>query len=303
MLIGIVVVCALTQVRNGLMLALVRLRGERVFQQQLDLGSSVAKLALVGLLSLTLLNATLALAVNLVVAGALWWRLRRWGRLHLARVQATQGQHRAPLLALVRRQTPNSLYYCLSGQIAVWLVAALGTTQGVAEVGALGRLAVVFAVIGAVVTAIVQPYFARHHDPQRLHAAYWAVNGFFVLLTAALLTASLSAPQPILWILGGPYTELQAALVWMVLGSSLSAWSSAIYSIGAARGWVVPSAWVIGSGLAGIGASVLWLDLSTPIGSFMLGSVSAALALTATLTHVTYQLHRHAQQRRGGGLA
>jgi len=64
----------------------------------------------------------------------------------------------------VRKQAPHSIYYCLQGQITVWLISIFGNADSVADVGALSRLAVVFSVLGALSSEIVFPAFARIQD-------------------------------------------------------------------------------------------------------------------------------------------
>jgi len=50
----------------------------------------------------------------------------------------------------LKKQAPHTIYYCLQAQIIVWLISVFGNADRVADVGALGRLAVVFSILGAV---------------------------------------------------------------------------------------------------------------------------------------------------------
>lgn len=293
LLTTLVAACGLIQVRSSLSLAMLRLHGERRLQQRLDLATQFAKAAAIATLALIALTAPLALAANAVAATLTWACLHHWMRRRLPPLPVADGRFRAPLLDLVRRQAPNSLYYCLSGQITLWLVGLLGSTRSMADVGALGRIALVFTIVGTVVSAIVQPYFARHDDARRLVPAFVAVNLFFVATTALLWLVGTLFPAEVLWILGGAYRDLQDAVPWVMLASSLSAWSAAVYAIGSARGWLVPGPWVIGSGVVGIAACVHWLDVSTPRGAFVMNAATAAIATVLTLAYVTHQLGRH----------
>ena len=291
----LVAACSVLQARASFALAIVRLYGERVLQQKMDLGVNGAKAALAGALTLFGMSASLALGMNVAAAAVTWSRLRHWLATRLPPLQP-DGAYHAQLLDMVRRQAPNSVYYCASGQIAIWLVGLMGSTQGIAQVGALGRIAVLFTIIGAVVSAIVQPYFARHNEPRTLKSAFVAVNAFFALTALTLWAGARTFPGPVLWILGGAYRGLDEAVPWMVLTSCLSVWSGAVYSIGGARGWLVPSGAVIATGVLATAASIVWLDVSTPSGSFQMGTVTAGTAVVLTLGYVGHRLHVYAHR-------
>lgn len=298
----LVMVCAGLQVGSQIALAVLRLRGDLVLQQQLEIGTNLGKLVLVATAVLVFIDARIALALNAVAAAAMFVLLRGSLARRLGPPQPACGEHRAALRSFVVRQAPNSLYYCASGQVAVWLVGLFGNADRVAEVGALGRLALLFTLVGAVITALAQPFFARARRQRELRAAFVALNGFFATLTALLVGAALLLPGVLLWILGPRYAGLTGELVWMVLASALAAWSGAVYSLGAARGWVVPSALVIPLGIGTLVLAAALLDMSTVAGSFQLNTASAAMATLLTIAFVAWRLRRLGFEERARGL-
>lgn len=286
----LVLCCSAFNVHNAVALSWVRLRGDLSTQQRLEIGINLGKLLLVMLAALLFLDAQVAVLVNVVAAAAMSWMLRRYLALHLeGRIAATR-EHFPALKEFVSRQAPNSLYYCFMGQIAIWLVGFFGNAERVAEVGALGRLAALFTVIGAVMAALVQPFFARASVRRELVSGFVALNAFFVLLTATLVAVAVTAPQLLLWVLGHRYAGLGDELVWMVIGSSLSAWSGALYAVGAARGWVVPSVVLIPTGLATLAWAAWTFDVSTVLGSLMMNSAVAFVAWILTFGWVVVRL-------------
>lgn len=287
---------AALQVRAAAVLSLLRLLGHVGLQQRLDLALNGAKLLTLTALGTLLLEATAACLVNLVAAVVAFAVLRRY-----AAVQAPQpaspslvafADHRPALLAFVRAQAPNSLYYLLSSQVAVWLVAVFGNAERVAQVGALGRLGALFALAGAVSAALVLPYFARRHSAAEWQAGLFTVNAFFALLLATLLAAAAAAPQALLWVLGGHYGGLQQELPWMLAAATLSAWGGTLYGVGCARGWVLPF-WLAAP--VGVLATVLalgWVDVASVRGSFMLNTAIAGAGLLVGLGYLLWKL-RH----------
>ena len=283
---------ATLQVRAAAALSVLRLLGHVGLQQRLDLALNVAKLLLFMALGTLFLNALAACFVNLLAAVAACVVLR----LHMATrappPAVLQTQHRPALLAFVRAQAPNSLYYLVSSQVAVWLVGIFGSAERVAEVGELGRLGALFALVAAVSAALVQPYFARRRSVAEWRAGLFSVNAFFALLLLTLLAVAAAVPQALLWVLGGHYGGLQQELPWMLAAATLSAWGGTLYSVGCARSWVLPF-WLA----APVGALVtvwaaLTVDLATTRGSFMLNTAVAGAGLLVALGHLMWRLRQ-----------
>ncbi|HEX8608429.1 MAG TPA: polysaccharide biosynthesis protein, partial [Pedobacter sp.] len=53
--------------------------------------------------------------------------------------QVPDEQRKKDMLKIVRATLPGAIYYCLSGQITIWLISIFGTASSIAQVGALGR--------------------------------------------------------------------------------------------------------------------------------------------------------------------
>lgn len=285
--------CAILNVRNTIAQSVARLTGELALQQKTDLAMGAGRLALIALAGVVLLDATVASALNLAVAagGFLVWRA--WMARRLGSGQISRGTYAPALRASVWRQAPNCVYYVFNSQLTVWLVGVFGTAERVADVGALGRLGAAFAVVTSVIGGLVLPYFARNEDARQLETGFVALNGFFALLSAGLVGASLLMPVPILWVLGPHYAGLQSELVWMVLATAFTAWAGALYTVGCARGWVLPGALGIGCGLVFTVIGLRCFDLSTVSGNFKLNTLTATVALMVNVGFMAAQLLRH----------
>jgi len=171
----------------------------------------------------------------------------------------------------------------------------LGNAERVAEVGALGRLAAIFSIIGAVSAALVQPYFARQKHHAELSATFLAANAFFAVLLAVLVGLSVSVPEVLLWVLGSQYSGLRTELLWLVVSATFAAWGGALYSLGASRGWVQPVGLTITGGVLAIVLGVSLVDVSTVRGAFMLNSVTAFVGAVLCFAYLLVQLQRLAR--------
>ncbi len=297
-LAAIVTATSLLNVRFGISLSIARLLGNLALQQRLDLVINLARLGLLMLATSVALDAVVACVINMAAALTYFVWLRRYLRASLPLPAVAPGTHHEALKKHVWAQGPNSIYYVFSTQVSVWLIGIFGSAQRVAEVGALGRIAAAFSVVSAVSAALLYPYFARQNQSADLNAAFVAVNAFYALLLGALIAWASVFPAAILWVLGPQYAALETELVWMVLAATLASWGGTLYSIGCARGWVLPVWWVVGTGLlATVGAACV-VDVSTVRGSFMIGAATGLVATVVAFAYMTRQLRLHARVQR-----
>ena len=101
-------------------------------------------------------------------------------------------------------------------------------------------------------------------------------------------------PAAILWVLGGTYGGLESELLWMILASTLATWGSTVYSIGCARGWVMPLWLVVSTGVAATAIAASLVDVSTVRGSFQINTATGAVGVAVAIGYFTWKLRRHA---------
>lgn len=175
-------------------------------------------------------------------------------------------EHDAEIRRIIRQTTGFTIYYCLQGQMSIWLISWFGTSAQVADVGALGRLVMLFAVAGGPLVQIAGPALARSTDRAQLKRQLLRVCGLYALFAAGILMLALLLPGPVLWFLGPQYAHLTAELPLAVLGLTTAGYSGIIWGLVLARGWVKSSALIIPVGLAAQMAGVLIFDFSTVTG-------------------------------------
>lgn len=122
--------------------------------------------------------------------------------------------------------------------MTVWLISIFGSTRNIAEVGALGRVAVIFVIFNSVVGNIISPYFSRCHSQNLLRLRYGQFLVAYVVFSMLLLGLVTIFPHQVLWILGAKYAHLQNELILMMLSSIVSGFMGVTWMINAARGWV-----------------------------------------------------------------
>jgi len=129
------------QLNAGVLSVVVNLRQQVGRMQALVFWGVLPRLALVALFAtLGLLNAPLAVAASTIALGCQFWLLERWVRPQVSWNQPPSEEFRKDILAIVKRQAPLTIYFCLQSQIGIWLISVFGNVQHVAEVGALARV-------------------------------------------------------------------------------------------------------------------------------------------------------------------
>ena len=193
----------------------------------------------------------------------------------------------------VTRIAPGAVYYAFSGQINVWIISLFGTAQTVAQVGALGRLAMVFNVLMAVISLVLVPRFARLPAvAQRLRLWFWRSQAAVAAVLTVMVVLAALFPEPVLWVLGPRYAHLRHELLIAVLAGAVALQSACSYVLSAARGIVVNPVLMIPAAIAmqvlltavlpvSTTAGVLWLGLLSSLFTWLLQSGYFAYAVRA----------------------
>ena len=146
------------------------------------------------------LNALLAVAAGTVALACQFWLLEQWVRPELSGSALPSEEFRKEILANVKRQAPMTIYFCLQGQIGIWLISIFGNVRRVAEVGALGRIGIIFAILVSTTSAIIIPRFARCQDAARLRSRYTLILLGFASIILLGTAFSWLAPGGLLWL-------------------------------------------------------------------------------------------------------
>jgi hypothetical protein len=204
------------------------------------------------------------------------WRVRRLAG-SLADLDASPDPGASREMArLVARAAPGAIYYALAGQITVWLIALCGTTRAVAQVGALGRLAMVYNVVTAAFTVMVVPRFARTQFARGSSAlgVYWRVQLALLALLGVITVLVAAFPGAVLLLLGREYLGLTREVVLSAAGGALGTLSGSAYALSAARGVIVSPWLAVPLALLIQTALIMTLPMSTVTGVLWLGVLS-----------------------------
>lgn len=236
--------------------------------------SALVKLAIVGIALFVFMNAAVAIASVVIGYAVQFAMLRRWVRREVDRSASPDPVMRSEIFSVVKRQAPHSIYYCLQGQITVWLISVFGNADRVADVGALGRLAVLFALLSSITVEVVLPAFARIQSMRQLRRRYFQIAAGYFFVSVLSVAGVALFPQQVLSVLGSQYSGLHAEGVLMAACAVVSTTAGLLWSINSARAWIVPPLLLIPCTIAVQVALISTLNLSTVRGVLLFSMYS-----------------------------
>jgi O-antigen/teichoic acid export membrane protein len=215
-------------------------------------------------------------------------RLKKLTVVFADKHQKPDSETQKKILNTVKKILPGSIYYCFYGQITIWLISVFGTSSSVAEVGALGRLAMVLTLLNIMFSTLIIPRFARlsNHSNTVLIRFLQIQFGLF-LIGLGILGIVYTFSARALWILGPHYAGLQIELILSIAGSYLGLMAGILFSLNTSRGWTINPVISIAINLAAIVLGILFIDISTIRGLFVFNIFVAG---TDVLIYLSYGL-------------
>ena len=272
----------LTALSNNLLEIAPKLKQDIIPLQINQIQVSFGRLILIGLTLFVFPWAFLAIFVGGVAQIFGNIRLRKISAKHALWGQKSDPLVQQKILVFVKRILPSSVYYCISGQITIWIISAFGTTESVAQVGALSRLSAMISVFGILFSTLVVPRFTRLPDIKNviIKKIILIQGGLFVLGFAIVGFVALFSKQ-ILWILGSGFTGLTTEVILIVTGSCISFISISTNQLLVARGILVSPVIIISLSVIVQVCVALFMDLSK-VENVMMFAIFTSLVLYLT---------------------
>jgi O-antigen/teichoic acid export membrane protein len=261
--------------------------------QKIDFTCAIVRLLLI--LGLIYLSATAGLAVAIASATFLlqYYLLRTYAARVLDLGAQENPQDRQEIVRLIKKLAANALFYSFQGQITIFLISFFARqTSSVAEVGALGRLAMIFTVLMNMLTNVFVPAFARCQNKPKLRYLYAIIAGGVILFSALVLAGAAFFPEQFLFVLGARYQHLHRELVLIVGVSMITAIAGTLWLLNASKGWIAGSWLYIPLTLATQIALIPFTDFSSVAGVLTFNLISAVPSLLLNLG-LTYRGFRN----------
>lgn len=203
---------------------------------------------------------------------------------------STDSMVEAEIIAVVKRSLPGVIYYCLSGQITIWILSIFGNASSLAASGALSRLGMALNVLSVMMGTLIIPRFARLASSSKL-----LMNRFLQILACTVILCGVVQcliaifSQQLLFILGPDYFHLGRELFIFFLCCNVTLLISTSYGLYASRGWVIKPAVSITYNIIFLIAGVLIFDVSSLVGVLWF---TLFINISQLLMHLPYAIYR-----------
>jgi O-antigen/teichoic acid export membrane protein len=287
-LIVVVLVGLVIQLSIGVLSVVPRLRSDIGRIQIIDVTGAVVRFLLLLALLFISLNAGVAVAVATLVFVLQYAMLHHYvkGVVDLDAEENVEDRHE--IVRLTKHLAANAVFYCLQGQITIFLISFFAhRVSAVAEVGALGRLAMIFTVLSNLLANVFVPAFARCQNRRKLRWLYAAILGAVAAFSLVILAVATLFPEQFLFVLGNKYAHLHHELLLMVGGAVIGALTGTFWALNASKAWI-SGAWLyIPLTLATQIALIPYTDFSSVTGVLMFNLLSAVpnLLLNVALSY------------------
>jgi O-antigen/teichoic acid export membrane protein len=224
---------------------------------------------------------------------------RIWGNIQLRKInddvadsnQLPDKEIGKEILVLVKRIMPTSIYYCVSGQITIWLISIFGNTTSLAQLGALSRFSLILSVVSSLMATLVIPRFAKlAANKYLLLQRFIQVMGILVALLSIVILFVYLFPTPILWVLGDAYKELPFELLLSIISSCIGLLAGIVFNLYSSRGWTMSPIALILINLLAIIFFASVLDLNSLRGALYFNIALGVVALFQTILFCTYNI-------------
>ena len=287
-LIVVVLAGLIIQLSIGVLSVVPRLRSDITRIQIIDVTGALVRLLLLVALLFVALNAGVAVAVATLVLLLQYAMLRHYVTGVVDLNAPENPEDRQEIIRLTRHLAANAVFYCLQGQITIFLISFFAHhVNAVAEVGALGRLAMIFTVLSNLLANVFVPAFARCQNRRKLRWLYAAILGGVAAFSLVILAFAAIFPEQFLFVLGSKYAHLNYELLLMVGGAIIGALTGTFWALNASKAWV-SGAWLyIPLTLATQIVLIPYTNFSSVSGVLMFNLLSAVpnLLLNAVLSY------------------
>jgi O-antigen/teichoic acid export membrane protein len=197
------------------------------------------------------------------------------------------------ILSFVKRNLPGAIYFCISGQITIWLISIFGSTKSIAHIGALSRLTTVLTVFTTLFTTLVIPRFARLKEDRKLLVSRFIQIQLSLLVIFVLIVGIVMIfPTQVLWVLGKDYMNLNTEVILITISSCLAMMAGVTYYAVVSRGWILKPIINISINILFQVILVFTMDLSKTKNVLLFSIVDFLLAYIIIFIYFFYQVYQ-----------
>lgn len=256
-----------------------RLHQEIKDLQMNQLEVSLGRLALTGLFLLFLPFTFVALIANGIPRIYGNYKLRKISKRFASDTEKPDLLVKKKVRVAINRTMPIVIYHCFSGQISIWLISFFGSTSSISQLGALGRINMLFGLFGALFSTLVVPRFSRLKSIKGvLLTRFLLIQGVTLVISVSLVFFLWLFSDQVLWILGPSYYGLSFELLLLGISSGIILMMGVCSELIIIRGWYLKPYFLIGVNFTSTVMSLMFFNISSLVGVLYFNIIVTAIA-------------------------
>jgi O-antigen/teichoic acid export membrane protein len=278
----------ITNLSNQLLVIIPKLNQDIYPLQKIEVGVNIARLAFLGLFVFVFPFAFIA-----VLAAGIpqIWGNKKLFKLSSKYADLNQKEDQVvkkEIYTFVKRMMPGVIYYCLAGNLTIWIASLVGSTDAIAQLGALGRLAMILTISSVLFNTLITPRFAKMvASSNQLLKRYGQINIGLICFSVITIVFVWLFSSQILWVLGPDYMNLNLEVVLVIVASCINFVGTASFSLYISRGWVINPLVSIPIEICSIIIGVYFIDISSIQGIL---NLNIFIALVNATMHVVFSI-------------
>jgi O-antigen/teichoic acid export membrane protein len=221
-------------------------------------------------------------------------RLRKISSSYVDLDQQPDPVVRKEILTVVKKILPGAIYYCIYGQITIWLISIFGSTTAIAQIGALSRLTMILNLFTVLFTVLIIPRFARLPEYSTdLLSRFNKIQAGLIMLSIGIVSFVILFPSQILLLLGNKYSGLNTEIILITISSCLSMIAGVTNSILFARGWVMYPVISIGVSVLAQVVLLFVLDLTNLQNVLLFSIINSFVAYIMLVVYFIIKNYKH----------
>lgn len=199
---------------------------------------------------------------------------------------------RLSIVRFIAPLAPAIIYFAFQSQISILILGFYGHIELIAQVGALGRLGQIVALLMMLNPFFIQPYFARIAGRPQFLSRLGQVCILLALFSVGVVLSSILFPTPWLFILGGHYSGLVQELPLAVSGGLFTLIGGTLYTIIISKGNTASQYWSVIVGVASQLAFIGINGIDTTMDALYLNLLPAASYFCLQAVILAHMLYR-----------
>lgn len=261
--------------------------------KQLQKNQIIVSVGRVLLSSITLLIAPISFLVILVNAVP-----RIYGNIQLKKIASNRAlidsspnsEIKKRILRIVKLSIPGLIYYCVSGQLNIWIISFFGQTKSIATMGAISRLTMGVTLFSSVFTILVIPRFTRLPNFKGVVlSAFIKIQVLLLSVSTVVLIISWLASKELLWVIGNNYANYQTELILAMLSACILLMVGGTYSLYSTKGWIMHPIQSISISIISTTVGILIFNVSTLKGVLYLNIFVSSIEY---INHLAYSINK-----------